>query len=35
MSDKQQDAFVKALGQLSQKKIRAKKARGSKDPTAK
>ena len=35
MSDKQQDAFVKALDQLSQKKLREEKARGRKDSTAK
>ena len=34
MSDKQQDAFVKALDQLSQKKLREEKARGRKDSTA-
>jgi hypothetical protein len=35
MSEKQQDAFVKALAQLSQKKLREEKARGRKDSTAK
>mgnify|MGYP003389508448 CR=1 len=35
MSDKQRKAFVKGLVQLSQKKLRAEKARGSKDSTAK
>ena len=35
MSEKQQDAFVKGLIQLSQKKLREEKTRESKDSTAK